>query len=289
MLPGQEYQSGSIRYSILKLYPKLSKLYNYHDEQASNIIDLMEKSKRSMGMTKVKRYKPQSSFDDSIRRTKTVISDLVIANEFDSFATFTFNGKKRYSKMYGYAVTDRSNPDECKKKMSKWLKNQREIHGSFNYLIVPEYHKDGQSIHFHAMLKNYKGNLTDTGKKRYQIPIYNIESYKLGHSTLVPIAQTSSDIHRVGSYLKKYITKDMPMFKGKKRYWCSNGLIRPEIHHNPILDPWQQEKLSKVYKRNNIEIQEADSKLTPHKYIDESKILPRLPSPAKLPIQQHLI
>lgn len=260
---GKEYQTGSKRYSIIKLYPQLSRLYHYHDNQAVGVAQLIEKGIYSRGRTKVKKLiKQPTPLDDSLRRTKTVISDIVIANQFDGFATFTFNGTKKYSKKYGYAITDRSNPDECKKKMSKWLKNQRELHGSFGYLIVPEWHKDNKSLHFHALIKGYRGNIKPSGKIKYGKPIYNIESYKLGHSTLETIVQTPDDHARVASYVKKYIVKDMPMFKGKKRYWCSNGLIRPEIIHNPNLDVFTQDKFTKVYQRNNIEIQEAKERVT---------------------------
>lgn len=160
----------------------------------------------------------------SIRRTKTLISDLVLCNEFDIFCTFTFSPEK----------ADRQNPTAVKIQMANWLRNQRQYNGSFDYLIVPEFHKDGKSLHFHALFKEYTGELIDTGLKINGRKVYNFKSYTLGFNSAVPI----DDINKVSGYVRKYITKDMPQFPGKRRFWASLGLKRPQIVENPDPDAW---------------------------------------------------
>jgi hypothetical protein len=175
--------------------------------------------------------------DRSLRRAKSEIQDIVLCNKFDMFATFTFNGDSKNTEKFGYTVHDRQNPSELKKVMSNWLKSQQKQHGKFDYVIVPEYHKDGKSIHFHALLYGYAGNLTDSGVRHNGQIVWNIAGFRAGHSTVKKIRQSNDDIGRLSSYVTKYITKDMPLFAGKKRYWCSRGFDRPTKAHNQPMPP----------------------------------------------------
>lgn len=152
----------------------------------------------------------------SIQRSRTMISDIVLCNNFDLFATFTFDPKK----------TDRQNPEICKMRMSRWLNGQRRRSSpDLAYLIVPEAHADG-ALHFHALMKNFNGRLKDsTRKTKTNRPIYNFSGYRWGFSTAVKIQQNNHD--QVANYVKKYITKNIPRFSNKKRYWTSTNLIRP--------------------------------------------------------------
>jgi len=208
---------------------------------------------------------PEESLIRSLRRSKTTISDLVLCNEFDMFATFTFDPKK----------VDRTSPDLVKAKMSKWLNNQQRIHGAFRYLIVSEFHKkcgacaDAHAkscphddvikpIHFHALLSDFKSPLIDSKRRINGRKCYNIKSFKLGHSTLVKI----DDRQKVSSYVRKYIVKDMPQFQSKKRYWCSTGLLRPMV----LTDPGFLENpfiiCNEVWQTNCLTVYRADVKFT---------------------------
>ena len=174
--------------SVTKVYPTLIKHYVYKEA----ILQRVQGFTPAEVIPKRNDNNPIASdiyFEESIRRTKTVISDLVLSNQFEHFATFTF-------------AKDRQNIIKSKQKMSDWLSSQRKIHGHFDYLIVPEFHKDGKSLHFHALLQGYKGNLHLTNKKIGGRPVYNITSYKKGFSTLVVI----DNQEKVSSYVKKYIT-----------------------------------------------------------------------------------
>lgn len=208
---------------------------------------------------KIKEQNKQKNNASSIRRTKTAISDLVQCNDFDYFATFTFNAAK----------IDRYDVKKCSAALSVWFKNLQRIHGKFSYLVVPEYHKDG-AIHFHAVLKGYTGKLErayspKTGKPIFRggrRPQFNSSSWKLGHSQFDPIG----DKDKTSSYIRKYITKDLVSdSNGKKRYWHSDDLKTPLITYNTAsyyentLPPTMNEQ-TKVHENDIFEIHEI---LTP--------------------------
>lgn len=235
-MPDDEYRytSGTaqfeIIYSISKEYPHKTKHVVYHKPYI--IPDkkmIMPGKNRRSANNKTSEFQ---KIDRSLRRAKSEIQDIVLCNKFDMFATFTFNGDRKNVDKFGYTVHDRQNPSELKKVMSNWLKSQQKQHGKFDYVIVPEYHKDGKSIHFHALFYGYNGALSDSGVRHNGQIVWNIVSYRGGHSTVKKIRQSSDDIGRLSSYVTKYITKEMPLFSGKKRYWCSRKLDRPVKNHN---------------------------------------------------------
>lgn len=169
----------------------------------------------------------ESNIERSIRRTKKRISDYVLCNPFDMFATFTF-------------ANDRQNQDRIRQQMKDWLKNQRNRNGRFQYLFVPEYHKDGESLHFHALLLNYSGTVEKAINPKTDQPlvqkgkqVYTLSGYRLGFSNVKLLGETAEDRSKVAAYIKKYITKDIPIIYAKQRYWASKGLVLPQIEDNP--------------------------------------------------------
>jgi hypothetical protein len=158
----------------------------------------------------------ENDLERSIRRTQRRLQDYVLCNPFDLFATFTFKD-------------DRQNVARCKSKMSDWIKNQQRRKGKFAYLIVPEFHHDDKSLHFHGLFNNYKGELVDSGIKQKGKNVYNLKSYSLGWSTVTKIKSQE----KTSSYIRKYITKDMPQLFGENRYWASSGLKLPITEDNP--------------------------------------------------------
>lgn len=172
-----------------------------------------------------------TSHEDKQERTKqrayVAIKDIVLCNVFDLFATFTFK-------------SGRSDPDLCKTKMNGWLKRQRKLDKSFQYVLVPELHKDGTSLHFHALISGYSGRIVRaanprTGRllvKRGR-EVYDFPNYTLGHSEVYLIGKTEEDRVKSGFYLLKYIKKELPEFGNKKRYWSSRGLNKPAVVDNP--------------------------------------------------------
>lgn len=183
---------------------------------------IKKKSKHLDDERNVQLVAPETDAERSLRRTKKKIRDYVLCNNFELFTTFTFKD-------------DRYNLDRCTQRMSTWLKNQQKRTSKFQYLIVSEYHKD-KAIHFHALMKDYKGQLVPAvnDKTGRIIPgIFNFKSYTHGYSTAKTIRDSELDRIKTGNYLIKYITKDMPLFKGKNRYWASSGLKLPRVEDNP--------------------------------------------------------
>lgn len=227
-------------------YPDHSRIYIPHVP-----INKLLPGMVAIGKTKKKKSNGKINERDlerSIRRSKKVIRDIVWCNKFDLFATFTFNCKPCGQGCENNpCICDeyclRFNPDHCKKRMSNWLSRQQKRNGAFPYLIVPEFHKDDKSIHFHALIKDYPGEIVEalnpkTGKLLVKKgrKVYSIPSYKLGLEEVYRIEDTPVSHKKVGNYVRKYITKDMPLFFGRKRYWVSTGLNRPFVEDNP--KPW---------------------------------------------------
>lgn len=153
----------------------------------------------------------------SLQRSKTKITDYTLANDFDLFCTFTFNPE----------LVDSFNIQEAKDKMSKWLNNSRRNSPDLKYLIVAELHKSGR-IHFHALMKNYRGELQPTQRSKNGRKIYNLLKWRYGFSTAIEI----DNIGKVSSYMQKYVTKDMIKIGNKKRFWASKNLTKPVVDYN---------------------------------------------------------
>lgn len=175
----------------------------------------------------IKKEISEEDLERSIRQSRKTLRNLLLRNKFDLFVTMTI-GKER--------------DDDTKsiKKILTWLKNQRKKNGLFRYVFVTERHKTG-ALHFHGVFGDYPGKLKPaispkSGKpiKEHGREIYNLAEYKSGFSTVKKIGSSIEDRQRVGGYIAKYITKDMVAEFGKKRYWCSRGLIRPITEKNPM-------------------------------------------------------
>lgn len=174
-------------------------------------------------------FEEETPLERSIRRTKKRVRDYILCNDFAIFATFTFRDNR-------YDI------EEKRQQMSNWLKNQQKRNSSFKYIAIPERHADG-ALHFHILLTDYPGKIDEainpkTGKKvsKYGQVVYYFPEYTLGFSNFRLINPSTEDHIKVATYVSKYITKDMPNFKGKKRYFCSQGLINPKLIDNP--DEW---------------------------------------------------
>jgi len=181
----------------------------------------------------IKKINDEESIHRSVRRTKSVIKDYILNNDFDLFVTFTFNPEK----------VNRYDFSHCSAKMQSWLGRIRSysnsINGDFRYIIVPEYHKDG-AIHFHALLGDYPKLLKKTKVIKNNKLVYNLTSYRYGWTSAQKIDQLG---HEIYGYLTKYITKEMILLFGRKRYWASRNLIKPEIYHNQIDELSLEDKL----------------------------------------------
>ncbi|MFI1245066.1 rolling circle replication-associated protein, partial [Enterococcus casseliflavus] len=150
-------------------------------------------------------------------KIRTKIKDYVLSNEFNYFWTLTFDSDR-----YNYAVAF--------EKMGRWLERMRKKHGKFDYIMIPELHKDG-AIHFHGVTGGLNAVIRDSGVKHKGVKVYNCSDWDHGFTTLTKIRSRE----KTASYITKYVTKEMQnsiVGKGKKKYWCSRGLRVPAVEYS---------------------------------------------------------
>lgn len=197
--------------NITKEYPHMFKVVVYREPK------YFVKSfapKRDRDLVSEFDYTPSVS---SLNRTKTLVHDIVLCNDFELFCTFTFDPKK----------VDSFSFPACWRRMSTWLHHQkdrsREKGKDFKYLIVPEKHKSGR-WHFHALISGYTSALKRSKCVTSSFrPVYNITSFTGGFTTAVYIDEKEG----VANYVSKYITKDFIKMFNQRRFFCSRNLIRP--------------------------------------------------------------
>lgn len=161
----------------------------------------------------------ESGIERSVRRSRLMVLDYILSNDFDLFVTFTFNPKK----------VDRYDLQACYLKMQSWLwREQRKSGNAMQYIIVPEKHKDG-AIHFHAVMSRYPGELKKTNVIQNNRRVYNLSSYRYGFTN---VQYLDGDRQKVAAYICKYITKDMITISNRRRYWCSKNLQKPIKYYN---------------------------------------------------------
>ncbi len=141
---------------------------------------------------------------DNMSRAIQKVYDLARANEFDWFVTMTFN----------QALVNRYDYGCCSDALKKFT--QRLCMDGNTWLIVPEQHRDG-AFHFHGLVSG------DLDLTHWKGDVYNLNDFKWGFTTATPI----KDRKRVSSYIAKYLTKEIVVPKGRKRYWASRALKKP--------------------------------------------------------------
>jgi len=226
-----------------KTYLNSTEIYIPNDpyEKLEEGYELSEKNSSSSGSFPTSE---EDKLERSKRRTYIAVKDIALSNVFELFATFTFKA-------------NRYDDEESRKKMVGWLKRQRKQDKSFQYLIISELHKRckecvdnkimtclhhdrPKALHFHALIAGYNSSLVRainpyTGKplvKKHR-RVFDFPNFTLGNSEIYMIGDTEEDRIKSGFYLLKYLKKDMPTFKSKKRYWSSRGLNKPLVIENP--------------------------------------------------------
>lgn len=150
--------------------------------------------------------------DDSLKRAKDKIFDISFINGdlWQYFITLTLDKSK----------VDRYDKKEINKKLKTWLNNMVKRY-DFNYIIIPEYHKDG-AIHFHGLCSGNNLKLTyvkiDKGRK-----VYNLDNWNLGFSTAIELDNNRT---AVSAYITKYVTKDTTKILGNVYYAGGHSIKR---------------------------------------------------------------
>jgi hypothetical protein len=232
--PQSENRINRLIAGSLKIYPEFATYLEFHDP-----FRIRQSNWEARNDGRIHNYQLVKHLIDneaineinSRRRSKQHIRDYILSNKFDLFATFTF-AKERY------------NEDYNRSRINTWIRNQKSINGSFQYLLIPEYHKDG-AIHFHGLFERFSGNLRQTAIKKQGRNIYNITSFRLGHSTALYIPDR--DREKVATYVSKYVTKELTKTKNQKRYYHSKGLKKPIKIINPTMEQLGKYNLEEKY------------------------------------------
>lgn len=162
--------------------------------------------------------------DYSVTRARKRLYDLVVCNpECNMMATLTLNG----------ADFPRNDWNAVIRKFSIWLDNMTRRHG-LKYIFVPEYHKDGESIHFHGFVNESALKLDRAINPKTDKPIfqngravYNIANWKYGFTTAVRVGKSDIDQTSSAKYVLKYVTKNSEKIGG--RYYLHGGDLREPI------------------------------------------------------------
>lgn len=152
----------------------------------------------------------EANFERSSRRAKARLYDIVMCtHNFKYFVTLTISPE----------TADRTDYNAIIHKMNNWLDNNVRRRG-LCYALVPEYHADGVSIHFHGFFNDVLP-LSDSGKTTKDgRPIYNISGFKFGFSTAIEIVGEYTAVCR---YILKYVGKSGQ--KVGSRFYLSGGKL----------------------------------------------------------------
>lgn len=191
----------------VKTFPDGHKQYQWSENQI--LRDIPEEYKTPKKKFKLNLEKPEGRYRCNMNRAVNQVYDLARANCFDWFVTLTLDPKR----------VDRTDYTECAKVIR--LFTMRLQRRGNRWLIVPELHKDGKAYHFHGLIQ---GDLPLT---HWRGTVYNLDNFEFGHTTVMKI----EDPKRVATYIAKYLTKDIQVPKGRKCYWASQDLAKPEISY----------------------------------------------------------
>ena len=163
----------------------------------------------------------------SRRRAITKVYDYFNSNiDLNMFVTLTLSPDE----------VQRNDYEAIYKRLSTWLENRVKRDG-LKYILIPEYHADGENIHFHGCMNKSALKVVNSGKRRQGKVVYNISDFTLGFTTAINISGEDSTI-RVARYMLKYITKAYD--SGNKvggRYYLHGGklaLPRYEYANEPF-------------------------------------------------------
>lgn len=218
----------------IKIYPDRFKLIQYRTPYSSFVQN--KEFRKSDARLVHSESEKEDILESSLARTKTKLTDLTLCNPFDLFVTFTLNCRACIPKCNNKpcscdeATCKRFDLDYAIRTQKTWYNNQVKRYRRWQYVQVMELHKNG-GYHFHALFSHYPGQLRFAKNDKDGRAIYNLQSNRKGWTT----AKKIYDADGTSSYVRKYVSKDMPVFPGKKRLWVSQGLRRPIVIQDEVL------------------------------------------------------
>ena len=154
----------------------------------------------------------------SMRRARSKLRRMALANDFKWFVTLTLDPQKVDSHD-GAAVV---------KKLNAWCSNMVQRKG-LRYILVPERHKKG-GIHFHGFFNDCL-EVVDSGHTDKQgHTIYNLPQWSLGFTTAIELYD---DYEKAVGYVCKYVGKQGEKPAGRW-YYSGGDLKEPEVLYTEI-------------------------------------------------------
>lgn len=143
--------------------------------------------------------------------------------DLNMFVTLTFDPEQ----------VDRQSWENIVSKINDWLDNRVRRRG-LKYILCPEYHLDGQSIHFHGLMNESGLKLVNavnprTGGKLYRNgkTVYNIEDFPFGFTTAIRVTGAEASKACAG-YIFKYMRKQGGQRIGGRYFLAGGELVRPQ-------------------------------------------------------------
>lgn len=168
----------------------------------------------------------------AVNRAKVRVFDLILCNpHLDAFVTLTVDAGK----------ADRTDYAAIYKYTRAWLSN-RVQRRKLAYVLCPEYHKDGEAIHYHMIANSAALALeparTPTGRTRQRKgkPVFNLPDWELGFSTAQIIPATDNR-EAVAKYMFKYMGKQAGQMIGGRYFLSGGDLARPRIYLEDTIPP----------------------------------------------------
>lgn len=159
----------------------------------------------------------------NISRAKARIKEYALCNPWRWFVTLTIDPQKY----------DRTDLDAFYKDFAAFV-HARQRKSEIRYIVIPEYHSDKQSYHFHALMSGIPFDELEVVNGRLNWKPYFT---RFGFSMLEPI----EDATRCAFYMTKYITKDLGQAvpAGGQLFRASKGLARAKLLavHDDLASP----------------------------------------------------
>ena len=170
-----------------------------------------------------------ANFERSCRRAKARLYDIVMCtHSFKYFVTLTISPD----------TADRTDYKAIICKMNNWLDNNVRRRG-LSYALVPEFHADGESIHFHGFFNDALELIDSTKRTKDGKIIFNIPAFKMGFNTAIEI---TGEYIAACRYILKYVGKSGTRV-GSRFYLSGGELGSPSYQYfNGELDELKEGK-----------------------------------------------
>lgn len=176
----------------------------------------------------VKLEKNSVKLENNIARAKRTIFELAYCNAWEYFFTGTLSPR----------LYNRTDLTKAHKDLTQWFRDQGKKYScKIDFILVPELHEDGESWHFHGLLRgipdecltpffeNQKLPMSILEKLKKGDTVYNWPAYgaKFGFVSLEKVKNHEA----VSKYITKYINKNLARSVtevGAHLYYHSRGL-----------------------------------------------------------------